>query len=232
MGTLHVTSKPTYLPGTTPPMTSSNLELSSLSGGPHPSHSRGSWRGLSPGGGGGGGARVRFRVTYLPGTTPPKTSSNLELSSLSWGPHPSHSRGSWRGLSLRRGIVPLSNSKLLSTHKDRRPTNQQPGIYQIPCECGKGYIGETGHSFTARLKEHQAKREKSAIFHHAHTNGHRVLWDESKLHNSVKHWHTQRVREALEIHLHDTVLQDIGLQLCNICLISLNKDKNTLCGHP
>ena len=118
---------------------------------------------------------------------------------------------------------------ILSSHKDRRPTNQQPGVYQIPCECGKVYIGETGRSFAARLKEHQAhgrrdEREKSAIIHHAHTNGHRVLWDDSKLLTSVKHWHTRRVREAMEIHLHDTVPQDIGLQLSNIWLTSLNSD--------
>ena len=105
-------------------------------------------------------------------TTPPKTSSNLDLSSLSWGPH---------------SCTELQS--ILYTHKDRRPINQQPGIYRIPCECGKVYIGETGHLFTAMPKEHQThdirdKREKSAIIHHAHTNGHRLLWDESKLHTS------------------------------------------------
>ena len=118
---------------------------------------------------------------------------------------------------------------ILSTHNDRKPTNQKPGVYQIPCECGKVYNGETSRSFTARLKKHTAhgrrdEREKSAIIHHAHINGHRVLWDESKLLTSVKHWHTRRVREALEIHLHDTVPQDIGLHLSNIWLTSLNKD--------
>ena len=55
------------------------------------------------------------------------------------------------------------------------------------------------------------------------SHGHRVFWDESKLLTSIKHWHTRRVRQALEIHLHDTVPHDIGLQLSSIWLTSLIK---------
>jgi hypothetical protein len=29
-----------------------------------------------------------------------------------------------------------------------------PGMYRIPCECGKVYIGQTGKSIEARCKEH------------------------------------------------------------------------------
>jgi hypothetical protein len=30
-----------------------------------------------------------------------------------------------------------------------------PGVYRIPCECGRVYIGQTGRSVDIRLKEHQ-----------------------------------------------------------------------------
>jgi hypothetical protein len=43
-----------------------------------------------------------------------------------------------------------------------------PGIYSIPCECGKVYIGQRGHSIQIRIKEHErhirlAQIEKSAV---------------------------------------------------------------------
>ena len=52
-----------------------------------------------------------------------------------------------------------SSNKLhssLHTYKDRKRKNTQPGVYKIPCECGKVYIGETGRSFNTRFKEHKA----------------------------------------------------------------------------
>ena len=56
----------------------------------------------------------------------------------------------------------------LHTYKYHHPINKQPGVYRIPCQCGKVYIGETGRDFDTRLKEHKShhrfcKWEKSAI---------------------------------------------------------------------
>ena len=34
------------------------------------------------------------------------------------------------------------------------PTKQNGVVHKIPCECGKGYIGETGRSMRERIKEH------------------------------------------------------------------------------
>ena len=127
-----------------------------------------------------------------------------------------------------------SSNKLqsaLTTHKDKRHSKDLPGVYRIPCECGKVYIGETGRSFNTRIKEHKAhgrrdERDKSAIIDHAHTHDHRILWDESNLVTRVPYWHQRRVREALEIEEHNTVPQDSGLQLSNIWLTVLDKEAN------
>ncbi|XP_071502769.1 uncharacterized protein [Diadema antillarum] len=110
---------------------------------------------------------------------------------------------------------------LLTTHKDKRHSKNLPGVYRIPCERGKVYIGETGRSFATRLNQYQAhgrrdERDKSAIIHHAHTCEHRILWDESRLIMQVPNWYQRRVREALEIEVHTTVPQDNGLDLSNI----------------
>ncbi|XP_030838373.1 uncharacterized protein LOC115922810 [Strongylocentrotus purpuratus] len=57
-----------------------------------------------------------------------------------------------------------SSHKLHSTlhsHKDKHPSNKQPGVYKIPCDCGKVYIGETGRDFDTRLKEHKTHHRRS-----------------------------------------------------------------------
>ena len=112
------------------------------------------------------------------------------------------------------------HSKLF-THKDRKPPDTQPGVYKIPCECGQFYVGETGRSLRTRLKEHQTsfrrnEWEKSAIVKHAQQQNHRIDWSNAELITSIKHWHTRRVREAIEILQHDTVPQESGLVINDI----------------
>nr|XP_054773554.1 uncharacterized protein LOC129281659 [Lytechinus pictus] len=94
-----------------------------------------------------------------------------------------------------------SSNKLhaaLYTHKDVKPSASRPGVYRIPCSCGKVYIGETGRNLTTRLKEYQnsynkGEWEKSAIAKHANQLQHKILWEDAKLLTSIKHWHTRRV---------------------------------------
>ena len=93
-----------------------------------------------------------------------------------------------------------SSNKLhssLHTHKDRKHKSTQPGVYKIPCECGKVYIRETGRSFNTRIKEHKAcqrlgDRDKSAIVKHAQQQQHhKINWEDSSLITSIPHWHTR-----------------------------------------
>ena len=47
-----------------------------------------------------------------------------------------------------------------------------PGIYSIPCECGRVYIGQSGRSIQIRTKEHSrvirlAQPDKSAVVEHS-----------------------------------------------------------------
>ena len=52
------------------------------------------------------------------------------------------------------------------------PGLRTPGIYKIPCECGKMYIGQTGRSIQLRIKEHErhirlVQPDKSAVAEHS-----------------------------------------------------------------
>ncbi|XP_063971218.1 uncharacterized protein LOC135157942 [Lytechinus pictus] len=110
---------------------------------------------------------------------------------------------------------------ILHSHKDKHPSNKQPGVYKIPCDCGKVYIGETGRDFDTRLKEHKTHHrrsdwDRSAIAKHAQQENHSIDWDKSHLITNIRHWNTRRVREAIEIHQHNTVPQDPGLHINTI----------------
>ncbi|XP_046544265.1 uncharacterized protein LOC124254499 isoform X2 [Haliotis rubra] len=57
-------------------------------------------------------------------------------------------------------------------------------VYQIECDCGKSYIGETKRPLTIRIKEHRAKKSKfpTAVAHHLKDNpNHEIKWDNIKV---------------------------------------------------
>ena len=70
--------------------------------------------------------------------------------------------------------------RILTKIKDPTPPEERPGIvYKIKCICGDFYIGETGRSLTARMKEHRAACrlaafERSAVAEHAWQAGHEI----------------------------------------------------------
>jgi hypothetical protein len=61
-----------------------------------------------------------------------------------------------------------------------------PGVYEIPCECGKVYVGETGRTIETRLKEHRrhfrlAQPEKSAVAEKSINEDHAIGWGDTKI---------------------------------------------------
>jgi hypothetical protein len=70
------------------------------------------------------------------------------------------------------------NRQLLRTAEDDLGL-KIPGVYRIPCECGKVYIGQTDRSIEARCKEHTRhirfdQLEKSAVAEHSINTGHQI----------------------------------------------------------
>ena len=76
---------------------------------------------------------------------------------------------------------------LLTKAKDHLPINKQSNVvYEVPCTCGKVYIGETKRRLGTRIKEHKdtcvkSLTDKSAIAEHAWTNDHPINWAETKI---------------------------------------------------
>jgi len=68
-------------------------------------------------------------------------------------------------------IPPKKISSYMPPTKDA-PGLRTPGIYKIPCECGKVYIGQSGRSVQLRIKEHErhirlAQPDKSIVAEHS-----------------------------------------------------------------
>ena len=76
---------------------------------------------------------------------------------------------------------------ILTKVKDPLQTTKQSNVvYEVPCTCGKVYIGETKRRLETRLKEHKDASTRclidtSVIAEHAWTNDHPINWAERKI---------------------------------------------------
>jgi predicted GIY-YIG superfamily endonuclease len=113
--------------------------------------------------------------------------------------------------------IPAKNIHLLRPVKDKLGL-KAAGIYCIPCECGKVYVGQTGRTIKARLKEHRRhvclnQPEKSAVAEHSITSHHINFDGTTKLGKATKYM-DRVVKEAIEIWLHpDNFKRDDGFNL-------------------
>jgi hypothetical protein len=114
--------------------------------------------------------------------------------------------------------IPAKNIHLLRPVKDKLGL-RTAGIYRIPCECGKVYVGQTGRTVEARLKEHRRhvrlnQPERSAVAEHSLTTYHRIDFDGASKLGTATRYLDRVVREAIEIRLHtDNFNRDDGFNL-------------------
>ena len=129
------------------------------------------------------------------------------------------SSGPWASATSKFSTRTAPNKILnhTQTTKDRHHPTSRHGVYKIPCECSKVYVGETGWDLPTRLNEHKAhshqgENDRSGIiWWHSHEKDHVIQRSSAKLIISIERWHPRRGRAAIEIFKHNTVPQEIHI---------------------
>ncbi|XP_013142202.1 PREDICTED: uncharacterized protein LOC106106200 [Papilio polytes] len=122
-----------------------------------------------------------------------------------------------RRCSIRTIFRPMTQIKnILRSPKDRDPLDS-PGVYEIPCDCGENYIGETGRNIKTRLSEHIRSIRKldsntSAVAEHALVSDmkHYIRFDKVKVLAREKNFVSRKLREAIEISRRPNYNRDKG----------------------
>ena len=119
--------------------------------------------------------------------------------------------------------------------KDTLPAEKQSEVvYQIPCSCGKTYVGETTMRLETRMKEHQdaccsGMLEKSAVAEHAWEHHHPIRWQDTRVVDRARRPKELHLKEALHIQTltEELLNQDIGLEVPGCWLTALRRQGTT-----
>ena len=118
---------------------------------------------------------------------------------------------------------------MLVKPKDKSLLSDKCGvIYQVSCSangCDDFYIGETARSMGTRFKDHTGRDRESAVLAHVRNTGHSIsLEDVNILVQNQPHYHSRKIREALEIHkAAPTLNKDQGAEVDPVLLQLLPK---------
>ena len=102
----------------------------------------------------------------------------------------------------------FKSSKRLRGHlcraKGKQPLDRTKGVfYNIPCTCGREYIGETGRNLRVRIGEHkyaiQRGNMSNAMAVHMHETEHPIDWDSARVIEREKHFACRKIKESLHI---------------------------------
>ncbi|KAJ8917059.1 hypothetical protein NQ315_012978 [Exocentrus adspersus] len=107
-----------------------------------------------------------------------------------------------------------TNNTLRSILTHTKPINKEQNekncIYQIPCQCGKHYIGETSRPLDVRIKEHKNyvrnyQVDRSNLAQHVWDNHHQINWKEASIIQKEQNFGKRKLKESACIQLNGGV---------------------------
>jgi hypothetical protein len=103
--------------------------------------------------------------------------------------------------------IPVKNNiHILRPIKDKLGLNIT-GVYCVPCECGKVYVGQTGRSIETRCKEHMrhihlGQSEKFTMAEHRFDTGHNIDFKGIAILDKATGYMDHVIKEPIDIRLH------------------------------
>jgi hypothetical protein len=110
------------------------------------------------------------------------------------------------------------------------------GVYRIPCEYGKVYMGQTGRSIETKCKEHRRhihldQPDKSVVEEHSINTGHCINFSNNIILNRTSSCKDRLVKEIIGIRLNNQNFnRDGGLMLSHAWHPVINKLSNQEAG--
>jgi hypothetical protein len=103
--------------------------------------------------------------------------------------------------------------------RDAQQTKQC--VYNIPCDCGRCYIGEKWRSLEGHIREHkynltQGLLEKSKLSQHAYEEGHKICWNEAKVLQIEPNTTYRKYKESTHMFLVDHPTSQPSLNISTI----------------
>jgi hypothetical protein len=103
--------------------------------------------------------------------------------------------------------------------RDTQQTKQC--VYNILCDCGRWYIGETSRPLEVRIKEHKYNLtevffEKSKLAPHAYGESHKICWNEAKVLQIEPNTPYRKYKESTHVSLVDHLISQHSLDISPI----------------
>jgi hypothetical protein len=106
-------------------------------------------------------------------------------------------------------------------------------IYNIPCECGRSCVGETGRPLSVRIGENKLNLKngllgKSKLALHALEEGHKISWNEAKILQIEFNSRQRKYKESAHMVYIENPISQPSLEFPPIWMPFVEEEVNTL----